>query len=888
MDYKRYEPLFGSWYIDRVIGSGSFGTVYEIRRQDFSVEYRAALKVIAIPNSDEEIQRLRLDGMKKKEIQAYFREKVETITKEVELMSKLKGNSNIVSYEDHQVIQHQDGMGWDILIRMELLTPLMKSFKEHQLTRRDVIQLGIDICRALELCQKYHIIHRDIKVDNIFVSPTGDYKLGDFGIARQLNHAASELSRKGTYAYMAPEVYHGAPYGTGVDLYSLGLVLHRLLNHNRMPFMPPPPYHMTYSDRERAVARRMNGEALPAPFGVEPESRLAEIVLMACQYNPKDRYSSATQMREDLQAILYTEGERAIIYPDGRDVLNMPSSSYAVTGNQSEENTETEIMQEGVTSNTSVQAVQPTADRGIKKKHIVAASIAGAVIFAALGGGIAIHQYQQHQRAALLQAEQEKQEREQIEALRQKEQALDNAGNMAVIKSDNSLWSWGENTFGQIGNGTTQSNAIPVQVLSDVKMLALGQAHTVALKNDGSVWAWGDNSFGQLGVDGISSNPSPMRVMEDACWITAGAYHTAAVTTDGKLYVWGADMPYYDEKGGDIKQIMQDVKQAVAGRYFTAVLKADGSVWTWGINDLGQLGDGTQQSQEEPIQVLDNITQLRAGKAHILAMQQDGTVWAWGAGADGQLGTGNTSDQHSPVKVSESASAIAAAGSQSALIRLDGTLWVWGNGTLLPKQHMEGAVQVGLTAHIGAAMRSDGRLYTWGDNAALELGTADAKSRDTLEKIMDGAKLLPDAVSSLTLDEKWVVEGYETSAPYKEYERLYRNGTKTAETRYTGNVKPAEPEPEPVTTPASTGSSGGGSSSGSSKKSSSGSSSKKTSSSGKSSGSSSGGSSGGSTGGSSKGNSGQSAPSAPSTPSTSAPSAPPASTGAPEIYMGFD
>ena len=348
MDYKRYEPLFGSWYIDRVIGSGSFGTVYEIRRQDFSVEYRAALKVIAIPNSDEEIQRLRLDGMKKKEIQAYFREKVETITQEVELMSKLKGNSNIVSYEDHQVIQHQDSMGWDILIRMELLTPLMKSFKEHQLTRRDVIQLGIDICRALELCQKYHIIHRDIKVDNIFVSPTGDYKLGDFGIARQLNHAASELSRKGTYAYMAPEVYHGAPYGTGVDLYSLGLVLHRLLNHNRMPFMPHPPYHMTYSDRERAVARRMNGEALPAPFGVEPESRLAEIVLMACQYNPKDRYSSATQMREDLQAILYTEGERAIIYPDGRDVLNMPSSSYAVTGNQSEENTETEIMRESV------------------------------------------------------------------------------------------------------------------------------------------------------------------------------------------------------------------------------------------------------------------------------------------------------------------------------------------------------------------------------------------------------------------------------------------------------------------------------------------------------------------------------------------------------------
>ena len=120
-------------------------------------------------------------------IHAYFLDKVESITREVELMSKLKGNSNIVSYEDHQVIEHADKMGWDILIRMELLQPLVQVMKTRSMARRDVIQIGIDICRALELCHKFHIVHRDIKIDNIFLSENGDWKLGDFGIANRLN-----------------------------------------------------------------------------------------------------------------------------------------------------------------------------------------------------------------------------------------------------------------------------------------------------------------------------------------------------------------------------------------------------------------------------------------------------------------------------------------------------------------------------------------------------------------------------------------------------------------------------------------------------------------------------------------------------------------------------
>ena len=251
---------------------------------------------------------------------------VEDIGRECAIMSRLKGTGNIVSYEDHAVLRHPDGIGWDILIRMELLHPLLPYVYQHPMARRDIIKLGIDICKALELCQRYNIIHRDIKPENIFISDNGDYKLGDFGIARTIERTTSGLSQKGTYSYMAPEVYAGREYGFSVDTYSLGLVLYRMLNKNRGPFLPQPPEAITFSSREQALARRMSSEPLPRPF--YGEGRLGEIVLKACAFDPKDRYSSPQQLRQELEAILYTQTDAAVIYPDG-DELTMDRESYA-------------------------------------------------------------------------------------------------------------------------------------------------------------------------------------------------------------------------------------------------------------------------------------------------------------------------------------------------------------------------------------------------------------------------------------------------------------------------------------------------------------------------------------------------------------------------------
>ena len=326
MEYSVGAAALDGWNITRLLGEGSYGKVFEIERSEFGQTYRAALKVITVPQSGKELQSVLDEGMTPPQAKQYFYSVVEDIGRECAIMSRLKGTGNIVSYEDHAVLRHPDGIGWDILIRMELLHPLLPYVYQHPMARRDIIRLGIDICKALELCQRYNIIHRDIKPENIFISDNGDYKLGDFGIARTIERTTSGLSKKGTYSYMAPEVYAGKEYGFSVDTYSLGLVLYRMLNKNRGPFLPQPPEAITFSSREQALARRMSGEPLPRPF--YGEGRLGEIVLKACAFDPKDRYSSPQQLRQELEAILYTQTDAAVIYPDG-DELTMDRESYA-------------------------------------------------------------------------------------------------------------------------------------------------------------------------------------------------------------------------------------------------------------------------------------------------------------------------------------------------------------------------------------------------------------------------------------------------------------------------------------------------------------------------------------------------------------------------------
>ena len=317
--YKKYEPVFGKWYITKQLGAGSYGKVFEIQRTDAldGTVYRGALKAITIPSSPEELQSvLDEDGLDRQGASSYFRETVVALNREIALMNKVKGHSNIVSYEDHDVIEHTDGIGWDILIRMELLTPISQYFKQFDtIPRQAVLRLGIDLCRALEVCEKYSIIHRDIKPANIFISDTGDFKLGDFGVARTASASTGASTFAGTVNYMAPEVFRREKYTASVDTYSLGLVMYQLLNANRMPFYPPYPQPLTALAKERAHDRRLAGEPLPDP--VNASGPLADILRKACAPAPADRFASPTEMRLALEAVLRGASDAAPVQEAG-------------------------------------------------------------------------------------------------------------------------------------------------------------------------------------------------------------------------------------------------------------------------------------------------------------------------------------------------------------------------------------------------------------------------------------------------------------------------------------------------------------------------------------------------------------------------------------------
>lgn len=391
--YKRYEPFFGGWYIRQLIGEGGYGKVFEIERRDtLGAVFTSALKVITIPPNNSGLEGALSEGMDSESASVYFLDCVKELNREITLMSKLKGHSNIVSYEDHDIIQHEDGMGWDILIRMELLTPITKLLKDnHVFSCEEVIRLGIDLCHALELCQRYGIIHRDIKPANIFLSAADDFKLGDFGVARVTNAATAAYTRVGTLNYMAPEIFAGQPYSSNVDIYSLGLVMYQLLNANRMPFYPPYPETITYATQERAHARRLGGEKLPAPANA-PE-HLAKIVLRACAPNPADRYQTAAQMRQELEALQKQEpaaSGNTIVLPDPVSPEPDPTTKTVVLPDPSKK----EPKPEGPTSTAPTKKVKPkaTAPDEPKKKKIsrrqLLAALGGTAAVAALAVGV--------------------------------------------------------------------------------------------------------------------------------------------------------------------------------------------------------------------------------------------------------------------------------------------------------------------------------------------------------------------------------------------------------------------------------------------------------------------------------------------------------------------
>lgn len=301
MDKDVPVSVWPEWELIEKIGEGSFGKVYKAKRTERGRSFYSAIKIISIPASKGELDSVRSEMNNEQSTREYFRNLVEDCIQEIYTMEHFCGNSHVVSFEDFKVVEYLDEIGWDISIRMEYLTSFMDYCTGKELTEKEVIKLGCDLAMALIYCRKLNIIHRDVKPENIFVSRFGDFKLGDFGIAREQAHTMSNMSKKGTYSYMAPEIYKGEKYDSSIDIYSLGIVLYKLMNQNRLPFLSLDKQLITYRDKETALAQRMAGEKMPAP--VNASASFSHIILKACAYEPGKRYRKPEDMLRDLEKL---------------------------------------------------------------------------------------------------------------------------------------------------------------------------------------------------------------------------------------------------------------------------------------------------------------------------------------------------------------------------------------------------------------------------------------------------------------------------------------------------------------------------------------------------------------------------------------------------------
>ncbi len=304
-EINRFSPLWGDWVPVKKLGKGSFGSVYQFEKENSGGAYTSAVKYFSVPSHDVPSYGRPPAGILNdpKALGEFYDSIRDRILREINICYSLKANTNIVSYEDHCILRKRGEPGYDIFFRMEYLTPLTAYLQTHPLQERDIIRLGMDICSALEVLEEHSLLHRDVKPENIFVTQRGVFKLGDFGEAKYYSDVPTDMDMHGTYTYMPPEFIKRRKADVRSDLYSLGIVLYRLLNGNRAPFVPADLQQVDATEQDAANNRRFRGEAIPLPQFCQ-NTELISIVMKACEFKPENRWQHPRAMRRALEALL--------------------------------------------------------------------------------------------------------------------------------------------------------------------------------------------------------------------------------------------------------------------------------------------------------------------------------------------------------------------------------------------------------------------------------------------------------------------------------------------------------------------------------------------------------------------------------------------------------
>lgn len=328
-----------------------------------------------------------------------------------------------------------------------------------------------------------------------------------------------------------------------------------------------------------------------------------------------------------------------------------------------------------------------------------------------------------------------------------------------ALKNDGTLWAWGDNSYGQLGDGTTATRSIPVQIGEETAWtdVAAGDFHTIAIKNNGTLWAWGQNSSGQLGDGTTTNRTAPVQIGANSSWVSvaAGGAHSIALRSDGTMWTWGSNS--YGQIGNGTTNNSSSPVQVgaeadwadiTAGYNFTAAIKQDGTLWAWGNNENSRFGDGTTANASNPVRIgTDTTWKTVAAKSYeesytyygrLYALRTDGTLWRIDSSGAVQIGTDNSWEK-------------LVSGKSGVVAVKNSTLWTNGQ-----TQSVSGTGWLDGTSGYkhSVAIKTDGSLWTWGDNGYSQLGTGSST----------GSKISPTKIGTATNWQKAVAGNNKTYA----------------------------------------------------------------------------------------------------------------------------